>query len=90
MFSLDWRHWQYFGTITCNGLHGIMYRTLALFTKQDIGPFYDGAGDLITDKSEISQLLLEQFSSVFPHHPPIKRSLTLILFLLITLTASPC
>ena len=34
-------------------------------TKQDIGPFYDGAGDLITDKSEISQLLLEQFSSVF-------------------------
>ena len=28
-------------------------------TKQDIGPFYDGAGDLITDKSEISQLLLE-------------------------------
>ena len=34
-------------------------------TKQDIGPFYDGAGDLITDKSEISQLILEQFSSVF-------------------------
>ena len=29
------------------------------------GPFYDGAGDLITDKSEFSQLLLEQFSSVF-------------------------
>ena len=34
-------------------------------TKQDIGPFYHGAGDLITDKSEISQQLLEQFSSVF-------------------------
>ena len=34
-------------------------------TKQDIGPFYDGAGDLITDKSEISQLLLEQISCVF-------------------------
>ena len=43
-------------------------------TKQDIGSFYDGTGDLITDKSEISELL-EQ-----PHHPPIKRSLTLILF----------
>ena len=34
-------------------------------TKQHIGSFYDGAGHLITDKSEISQLLLEQFSSVF-------------------------
>ena len=33
-------------------------------TKQDIGPFYKGAGDLITDQSEISQLLLEQFSIV--------------------------
>ena len=59
-------------------------------TKQDIGPFYDGAGDLITDKSEISQLLLEQLVAFFPHLPPMKRSLTLILFLLITLTASPC
>ena len=59
-------------------------------TKQDIGPFYDGAGDLITDKSEISQLLLEQFSSVFSTPSTDKRSLTLILFLLITLTASPC
>ena len=29
-------------------------------TKQDIGPCYDGAGDLITDKSKISQLLLQQ------------------------------
>ena len=34
-------------------------------TNQDIGPFYNGHGDQITNKREISQLLLEQFSSVF-------------------------
>ena len=34
-------------------------------TNQDNGPLFNGAGDLIIDKSEISQLLLEQFSGVF-------------------------
>ena len=34
-------------------------------TNQDIGPFYNEHGDQITNKREISQLLLEQFSSVF-------------------------
>ena len=34
-------------------------------TNQDIGPFYNGHGDQITNKREISQLLLEQLSSVF-------------------------
>ena len=34
-------------------------------TNQDFGPFYNGHGDQITNKREISQLLLEQFSSVF-------------------------
>ena len=34
-------------------------------TNEDIGPFYNGHGDQITNKREISQLLLEQFSSVF-------------------------
>ena len=35
--------------------------------NQDIGPFYNGHGDQITNynKREISQLLLEQFSNVF-------------------------
>ena len=36
-----------------------------IITNQDIGPFYNGHGDQITNKREISQLLLEQFSSVF-------------------------
>ena len=34
-------------------------------TNQDIGPFYNGVGGQITNKREISHLLLEQFSSVF-------------------------
>ena len=33
-------------------------------TNQDIGPFYNGHDDQITNKRKISQLLLEQFSSV--------------------------
>ena len=60
------------GYIFCHDLvlyyHSIFFFCFAKkfsITKQDIGPFYDGAGDLITDKSEISQLLLEKFSSVF-------------------------
>ena len=48
-------------------------------TNQDIGPFYNGHGDQITNKREISQLLLEQFSSV-RHHPMIKRSQILTYF----------
>ena len=51
----------------------IILQTYTSCVTQDIYPFYDGTGDLITDKSEISQLLLEQFSSVFFHSVSLAR-----------------
>ena len=64
------RNWQLAGLKLIHIFSFVLQKKFSI-TKQDIGPFYDGAGDLITDKSEISQLLLEQFSSVFFHtiHP---------------------
>ena len=47
------------------GAHHLSQDKKFSITNQDIGPFYNGHGDQITNKREISQLLLEQFSSVF-------------------------
>ena len=57
------RNWQLAGLKLIQIFSFALQKKFSII-KQDIGPSYDGAGDLITDKSEISQLLLEQFSSV--------------------------
>ena len=59
------RNWQLAGLKLVQIFSFALQKSLVLLNRTLIGPFYDGAGDLITDKSDISQLLLEQFSSVF-------------------------